>query len=192
MFKDIILAIIPIFVAVDAIGSMPIFISLTENRTQKEKHHIIAQSLLTASILAGGFVFIGEMVLRYMGITIGDFMIAGGVILFSLAMSDILKPTQKQDIPTSHLGSVPLGTPLIAGPGLLATSLLVIHQHGLIATLIAVIFNILLAGGIFAVSSYMIKILGNAGTKAISKIISLMLAAYAVMLIRRGFEHFLG
>jgi len=190
MGANIVLSFIAIFVAVDAIGVLPIFISLTEGMSQKEITQVILQSALTALCLATGFVFLGKGVFHLLGITMGDFMIAGGAILFCLAITDIINPVKKRRVPSKDLGVVPLGTPLIVGPAVLTTSMVIISQYGLLATLISVVANILLAGAIFASASVLIKVLGEAGSKALSKITSLLLAAIAVMLIRKGLENF--
>lgn len=192
MGRDILLSFISIFVAVDAIGVLPIFVSLTEGIERSERAKIIVQSMLTALCLAVGFIFLGKAVFRILGITIGDFMVAGGAILFCLAITDITNPVKKRRIPTEGLGAVPLGTPLIVGPAVLTTCLVIISQYGLLATLISVMVNILLAGMIFESSSVLMKVLGEAGSKALSKIMSLLLAAIAVMLMRKGIAQFMG
>jgi len=192
MAKNILLAFIPIFVAVDAVGVLPIFVSLTEGMRRDEKTKTITQSVLTALLLAVGFVFLGKAVFKLLGITIGDFMIAGGAILFCLAITDIINPVKKQRMPGQQLGAVPLGTPLIVGPAVLTTSMVIISQYGLVATLISVVVNVLLAGIIFSASSVLIKVLGDAGSKALSKVMSLLLAAIATMLIRKGLTQILG
>ena len=186
LFTNIALAFIPLFVAVDAIGIAPIFVSLTVHLEQKDKNKIILQSMLTAICLAIGFIFLGKAVFRLMGITIGDFMVAGGSILFCIAIIDILSQTKQRHIPADELGAVPLGTPLIVGPAVLTTSMLIVSQYGLSATIISVIVNILLAGLILKLSSFLIKALGESGSKALSKIMSLLLASIAVMLIHKG------
>jgi len=186
MIKNIFLAFIPIFVAVDALGVLPIFASLTQGCKRKEKSKIILQSMITASCLAIGFVFLGKAVFGVLGITVGDFMIAGGAILFSLAIIDIANPGKKRRIPSKELGAVPLGTPLIVGPAVLTTSLIIIAEYGTYPTLVAIVINILLAGLVFSLSEILIKILGEAGAKALSKVTSLLLAAIAVMMIRKG------
>jgi multiple antibiotic resistance protein len=191
MLQSILLSFIPLFVAVDAIGVLPIFVSLTEELEQKARRNVILQSMLTAAGLAIGFVLLGKLVFKFLGITMGDFMIAGGAILFCLAIIDIVNPTKKRRIPGPELGAVPLGTPLIAGPAVLTTSMLIVSQHGLIPTLISILVNILLAGLVFRLSFVLMKFLGEAGTKALSKITSLLLAAIAVMLIRKGMGQFL-
>jgi len=177
MARDILLSFISIFVAVDAVGVLPIFVSLTEGTEPSERTRIIIESMLTAICLAVGFIFLGKALFRILGITIGDFMIAGGAILFCLAITDIINPVKKRRIPGQQLGAVPLGTPLIVGPAVLTTCLVMISQYGLLATLISALANILLAGMIFNLSSVLMKVLGEAGSKALSKIMSLLLAA---------------
>jgi multiple antibiotic resistance protein len=191
VIKNILLSFIPIFVAVDAIGVLPIFVSLTEDVEQKEKSKVILQSILTALCLAVGFIFLGKAVFNWLGITIGDFMVAGGAILFCLAIIDIANPVKKRRLPEQNLGAVPIGTPLIVGPAVLTTSMVIISQYGLLPTLISVVVNILLAGLIFRFSTILINALGGSGAKALSKITSLLLAAIAVMLIRKGIANLL-
>ncbi len=191
MLQNILLSFIPLFVAVDAVGVLPIFVSLTEALEQKARTKVIVQSMLTAAGLAIGFVLVGKLVFRFLGITMGDFMIAGGAILFCPPIIDMVNPTKKRRIPGPELGAVPLGTPLIAGPAVLTTSMLVVSQHGLAPTVIWILANILLAGLVFRLSFILMRFLGEAGTKALSKITSLLLAAIAVMLIRKGLEQFL-
>ncbi len=191
MLKNIFLSFIPIFVAVDAIGVLPIFIGLTEGTDSKTRGKIIIQSMLTASGLAIGFMLLGKGVFRLLGITVEDFMIAGGAILFCLAITDIINPVKKRRMPGADLGAVPLGTPLIVGPAVLTTSLVIISRYGFWATVISVLLNILLAGLIFRASSILMRFVGEAGAKALSKIMSLLLAAIAVMLIRKGLIEFI-
>jgi len=184
--KNILLALIPVFVAVDAIGELPIFVSLTERLEERERSKIIAQSMLTALCLAVAFVLLGKLVFKLLNITVSDFMVAGGAILFCLAIVDIINPVKKRRLPGSELGAVPIGTPLIVGPAVLTTSMIVITRYGPTATLISVVVNILFAGLVFKSSGALIRILGDSGTRALSKIISLLLAAIAVMMVRRG------
>ncbi len=192
MIKNILMTFIPLFVAVDAIGVLPIFVSLTENATKRERANIILRSIATAVCIALGFIFLGKAVFRVLNITVADFMVAGGVLLFCIAIMDILNPVKKRRIPDSELGFVPLGTPLIAGPAVLTTSLLMLDAYGLAATIVSVVANVFLAGIVFFSSSAVIKLLGVAGTRAFSKITSLLLAAIAVMMIRKGIVLMMG
>jgi len=191
MLKDILLAFIPIFVAVDAIGVLPVYISFTHGFSKKEKSEIILNSMLTAVCLAVLFIFLGKWVFQVLGITIGDFMIAGGSILFCIAMIDIVNPSKKKRIPVKELGAVPLGTPLIVGPAVLTTSMIILAEYGLYPTLISVIINVAIAGLVFSSSNFLIKLIGESGSKALSKVTSLLLAAIAVMMIRKGILQFI-
>ena len=184
--KEVLLAFIPIFVAVDAMGLLPIFASLTHGLKKKEKSEIIGQSIVTAACVAVGFIFLGQVIFRILGITIGDFMVAGGAILFCIAIVDLMNPAKQHPIRGQMLGVVPLGTPLIVGPAVLTTSLIIMGQYGLYATLISVLANLLLVGAVLLFSDVLIKILGEAGSRALSKVTSLFLAAIAVMMIRKG------
>lgn len=190
MLTNILMAFIPVFVAVDAIGTLPILLSLTQGLDRRLKHRIILQSMLTALCLAVGFILVGKLVFRALGILMGDFMIAGGAILFCLAIIDIVNPIKRRRMPDSDFGVVPLGTPLLAGPAVLTTSMLAVSEYGLLPTLISVVVNILLAGLLFRFSLVLIKLLGESGAKAMSKVSNLLLAAIAVMLIRKGLASF--
>jgi multiple antibiotic resistance protein len=191
IINNILLSFIPIFVAVDAFGILPMFFSLTRDISQKERTKVIIQSMITAIALSIGFVLLGKIVFKLLGIEMGDFMIAGGAILFSLAIIDIVNPAKSRRSPISELGAVPIGTPLIAGPAVLTTSMLSISEYGIPATVISLIINILLAGAVLRSSDFLIKALGEAGSKALSKIASLLLAAIAVMLMRKGIMQFI-
>jgi len=186
MLTDFLLAFIPIFVTVDPIGVLPIFASLTQGLNEGKRRKILIQSLVTATCLAVGFIFLGKAVFRFLGITIGDFMVAGGVLLFCIAIIDLINPSKERRLPAEDLGVVPIGTPLIVGPAVLTTSLITIDQYGAFITLLAVLVNILLAGVFFFYSETLMKILGDNGSRALSKVVALLLAAIAVMMIRKG------
>jgi multiple antibiotic resistance protein len=189
---DFWLCFVPLFVAVDAVGVLPMFIGLTQDMDRATVRRIIRQSMITAAGVALAFLAIGTAVLRLLGITIADFMVAGGVLLFVISIRDILMPEKAgaHSDPES-LGAVPLGVPLITGPAVLTTSVLLLNQYGLVPTGLALIVNILIAGGVFFFAGALHKLLGKAGAKTVSKIASLLLAAIGVMIVRRGIEAFL-
>lgn len=182
------LCFVPLFIAVDAIGVLPIFLSLTEGIARERLRKIIIQSLVTASAVALIFIGAGPNLLEFLGITVADFMIAGGILLLAISLADLLsaeKKTQGQlDVET--LGSVPLGIPLLAGPAVLTLCILLANEHGRACTALAVLLNIVFAGVVFSFARQIADRLGGPGTKTISKIASLFLAAIAVMLIRKG------
>jgi multiple antibiotic resistance protein len=190
--KNFWLCFVPLFVAVDAIGVLPMFISFTRDIDKIKIRKIIVQSVFTATIVAVLFLAVGSAILRLLGITVADFMIAGGILLFVVSMSDLLATDKIQRrIDPESLGAVPLGVPLITGPAVLTTSILLMNEHGFFITAGAIVINILIAGIIFLVSSPIHRFLGNAGSKTVSKIASLLLAAIGVMIIRKGIMFFI-
>lgn len=183
---------VPLFVAVDAIGILPLFLNLTGGIRGKKLTGLIVQSVVTAVIVAILFMAIGKGVLRLLGITMADFMIAGGLLLFIISISDMLNLEKKQRIADREsMGAVPIGVPLIVGPAVLTTSLLLESQYGALPTILALLANILLTGLCFYFSGNINRILGKAGSKTLSKLASLLLAAIAVMIIRKGLMMFL-
>ena len=133
------------------------------------------------------FLFIGKGILTLLGITVADFMIAGGTLLFVLSLSDLIAAEKRRvQIHQGEVGAVPLGVPLMVGPGVLTTTILLIDQYGMVSTVSATIVNIVIAGIIFWMSGSINRILGRAGIRTISKLSSLILAAIGVMMVRKG------
>ncbi len=190
--RQFLLAFIPIFVAVDAVGVLPIFISLTRGIAFKEKKRIILQSVWTAVILAFAFILVGKGLFALLGITVGDFMVAGGLVLFCIAILDLLSPGKKRRVPSEGLGVVPLGTPLIVGPAVLTTCIIMVDQYGIAPTVVSVLLNVGIAAMILYFSESVTRIMGRSGAIALSKIMALLLAAIAVMMIRKGISVILG
>jgi multiple antibiotic resistance protein len=184
--KNIFLAFIPVFVAVDAIGVLPMFISLTKSMSEKDRKKAIWQSFFTAVSIALIFILVGKWLFSVLGITVGDFMIAGGSILFCIAIMDLLFPGKQRNIDPKEVGAVPLGVPLIVGPAVLTTCLIIVDQYGVWPTIISVLVNVFFAAFIFSFSGSIIKVLGKSGANALSRIMALLLGAIAVMMIRKG------
>jgi multiple antibiotic resistance protein len=185
--KEFWLCFVPLFVAVDAIGVLPLFVSITEEMDRGRRRSVVLQSVVTASIVAVAFLWFGPALLRFLGISVPDFMIAGGVLLFAISLSDLLTGTKKQrETDPDSLGAVPIGIPLITGPAVLTTCILLTSMHGRVITSAAVIVNIGLAGVVFLMAEPLTRMLGRTGMKTVSKLASLLLAAIGIMLIRRG------
>jgi multiple antibiotic resistance protein len=182
---------IPLFVAVDVVGLLPIYLSLTEGFSQESRMRVLWQSLLTATIVAVVFVFIGKLIFSIIGITVADFKIAGGLILLVLAIMDLLKETTEWRVGKEMMGIVPIGVPLIVGPAVLTTSIMFVDVHGFLPTLVSLLLNLAIVGILFYYVDSIISFIGKGGAKAVSKVVSLLLAAIAVMMIRQGLEAFI-
>jgi multiple antibiotic resistance protein len=127
-----------------------------------------------------------------LGITVADFQIAGGLILLALASRDLVAPAKRAEPTPDGLGVVPLGLPLIAGPAALTALLLLMEQVGWAYTLAALAANLGLLYLTLRFAESLARLLGRQGLRAASKIVALLLAAFAVSIIRRGVSQLLG
>ena len=185
--KDFLLCFIPFFIAVDAIGLLPLYLGLTDGFSSKHRKKIVFQSIITASIVAVAFLLGGPLLLKLVGVGVSDFMVAGGILLLVISLSDLLTGEKTQRVVDADtIGAVPIGVPLISGPAVLTTSILLTNEYGIIPTTLALLANVLIVGIVFFMASPIERVLGQAGSKTVSKVASLFLASIAVMLIRKG------
>ena len=183
---NFLLAFIPIFVAIDVIGILPIFLSLTDGIEDSERVRVVRQSVITSFAVSLGFLAVGKFIFRVLGVSISDFKIAGGIILLIIATTDLLFPQKTGRLTNSTLGVVPLGMPIIVGPALLTTIVISVDLYDYLPTIFSLIVNLLLVWFAFSNSTRIIRLMGEGGAKAFGKVVSLFLAAIAVMMIRRG------
>jgi multiple antibiotic resistance protein len=189
ILKDFGLTFVPIFVAMDAIGIIPILLPITGGLDKKERNKITRLAMLTALILGLAFVIIGNGIFQFMGIMPADFLVGGGLILFILAANQLVTGkwmTDKEAVGSEMVGVVPLGTPLIVGPAVLATLIILTQQYALWIVIVSFLVNLGIALVIFAQANRVAGFLGQSGIKAMSKIIALFLAAIAVKMVREG------
>lgn len=183
-------AFIPIFVAVDPIGLAAIFLGLGRGLPLAARQRVARQATLTGGGVALLFVLLGQSIFVALGITVQDFQVAGGLILFIIAAREIaMSGMIQREQPTVDFGVVPLGMPLIAGPALITTLLLLTRSHGLTVTLTALAVNLGIVVLTFAGSEFLGRTVGATGLRAVSKVIALLLAAIAVSMIRRGLSN---
>jgi multiple antibiotic resistance protein len=131
-------------------------------------------------------MFLGKLIFKALGITVADFQVAGGLLLLVFAVRDLLDIGGEKRTTTESFGIVPLGMPLIAGPALLTALLVLTDSVGVTYTLLSLIVNLVIVAVVFCYSDRLTKIMGKQGINGISKLVSLLLAAIAVSLIRRG------
>ncbi|MEK7773750.1 MAG: MarC family protein [Deltaproteobacteria bacterium] len=193
LLKTFALAFLPLFVAMEPVGIMPVYLSMTRRMATHERRAVLFYSVLTAAAITIAFLVVGKAVFFVLGITIKDFQIAGGLILLSIAISDIVQTARgiPDTIPTTGIGIVPIGTPMIAGPAALTTLLMISDLYGFTVTLGALIMNLFIMWLVFSQSDKVVGYTGESGARGISKVVSLLLAAIAVMMIRKGLEGFL-
>jgi len=180
------LTFVPLFIVIDALGNLPFVISLSEGMTRLERRRMIHVAIITATIVGLVFLFFGQLILRVMGISVGSFAIAGGLILLALSIKYMATGQMVEVIKEEMVAVVPIGTPLTVGPATITTLLLLATQFPIYMVLISFALNMLITWVIFLLGEQVTRFLGQGGLKAISRVFSLLLAAIAVSMIIHG------
>ena len=171
----------------DPIGLAAVFLALGSGVPVAQRKKIANQAAWTGGLVALLFLFLGQTIFAALGITVSDFQIAGGLILFVLAARDLVHSAAETPAKLADdFGVVPLGMPLIAGPASITTLILLAQTLGWMVTLIGLAVNLLLVMLAFVYSEWLSRKIGTTGLRAISKIVSMLLAAIAVNMIRQG------
>jgi multiple antibiotic resistance protein len=187
-FHDFVLTFLPLFIVVDAIGNIPIVITLSDGLTPKQRTNVINLALVTATIVGLVFLLFGKFILDVMGISQGAFTIAGGLILLIFSLRYLTLGKWMDIIKEEMIAVVPIGTPLIVGPATITTLLLLATQYPLYIILISLAVNLLLSWIAFMLANRISGFLGKGGLKAVSQIFNLLLVAIAVSMIIRGLD----
>jgi len=128
----------------------------------------------------------GKLLLLMMGVQIFDFRIAGGILLLILSIHLLLPGEEKRKLSAADLGVFPLGTPLITGPAVLTTILVITPLYGYFATAVSIVLNMAISWIILFYADFFLRLFGKGGTRALAKVSDMFLAAIAVMMIRSG------
>jgi multiple antibiotic resistance protein len=180
-------AFIVLFVAIDIPGMVPLYMSMVHGMTLPQQTYVLRQAIIWAALIGTGFFLGGTMVLGYMGVTVADFQIAGGLLLVALSLHDLLAGGQSTKFTGAMIGVVPLAIPLIVGPAVMTVgiSLIQVQRAGALSTIIAFILNLLLLWGVGLVSLR----LGQRVTgllMATSKVVMILLAALGINMVLKG------
>lgn len=180
---------IPLFVAMDVFMLIPIFISMTKDISKSDRSAVVRDSIITALVVSILFLALGEAIFKILGITGDDFKIAGGLVLLVFAILDLLQRGEERRMPVMKMGVVPIGVPLIAGPAVLTTILVLEDRYGIIPTIIALMLNLFIVWISLLNAERIINTIGRGGITGLSKVMALLLASIAIMMIRLGVEN---
>ena len=186
MIRGLLLTFIPLFVAVDVVAVVLVYLGIGVRLPEPARRRLILEATITAAAVGLGFLFAGDAILLFLGVTVGDFQIAGGLLLLVLSIHDLLHPDMPLRQPGTRPGVVPLGIPMIAGPAVLTTLITLARTHGYALTVTAYVLNLVIVWAALRWAALVGRLLGEAGGRAITKVLSLVLAAIAVTFIRRG------
>ncbi len=180
------LAFIPLFVAIDVIGNVPLFLALTDQMSAPQRRRTGDEATLTAALVGIGFMFLGKAIFRVLGITVADFKVAGGLILLLWGARELLGFTAQQVETREDIGVVPLGMPLVVGPATMTTLLVLMDSVGIACTLVALLANLVIVLLTFRYAEALGRWIGITGLRAVKRIVVLLLMAIAVHMIRLG------
>src|SRR5437588_12152095 len=158
----------------------------TASREHRQRQAFLG--IFTALCVAVGFIFLGKLIFAALGITVADFQVAGGLILLTLAVRELVGIGPQDRGGGEDFGIVPLGMPLIAGPALLTALLILIDSVGVLYTLLSLVANLAIVAISLCNAERFARLMGRQGLRGVSKIIALLLAAIAISLIRRGWQ----
>ena len=142
--EKFLVAFIPIFVAIDPIGLIAVFMGLAPNATREVRQRQGLLGVVTGLAVAVGFIFLGKFIFQALGISVSDFQVAGGLILLGLAGRELIGGDERTRTLSNEFGIVPLGMPLIAGPALLTALLILIDTVGVFFTIVCLVLNLVL------------------------------------------------
>jgi multiple antibiotic resistance protein len=180
------LTFVPLFIVIDAFGNLPFVMSLSEGMSKHERRRLIHIATVTATVVGLAFLFFGQLILHVMGISVGAFAIAGGIILLVLSIKYILTGKVVEAVREEMIAVVPIGTPLVVGPATITTLLLLVGQFPLYIVLISFVLNLLIAWVLFLLGNQIVGFMGQGGVRAISNVFNLLLAAIAITMVIRG------
>ncbi|EAQ03479.1 membrane protein, MarC family protein [Pseudooceanicola batsensis HTCC2597] len=194
-------AFVTLFVIIDPVGLTPLFAALTQGQPPAQRRAIALRSCVIALALLAIFAVFGEAVMGFVGITMPAFRIAGGVLLFLTALEMLFERRSKrredqadhvEDLPDPSV--FPLATPLIAGPGAIATVILLAGRQpdwigaamivGVAALVILMVFTLFLTAGLLE------RLLGRTGINVVTRVLGMLLAALSVQFVLDGLRDF--
>ena len=177
-FREVFTAGMILFAVIDIVGNIPLIISLREKvgHIQSEKASIVSAIIMIA------FLFVGEEILKLIGIDINSFAVAGSFVIFFLAIEMILGISLYKDDEPETASIVPLAFPMIAGAGTMTSLLSLRAEYHVINIIIAIVINILIVYIILKSSKRIERILGRTGISIIRKVFGVILLAIAVKL----------
>lgn len=185
---------IPLFVVVDPFAAMIMFIGYARNASKFERRRIVNDATLTSFFILLFFAFLGYYILLYFGISIAALEIAGGILILLTSVEMVTegdKPSgnrrkNAQPEQGKDMGIVPLGTPLLAGPGAISLVIILMHDYNWLYVVISIIAVTVVTYVLFASSFYIYDIIKEKGARALTRVFGVLVAGFAIQYILTG------
>jgi multiple antibiotic resistance protein len=180
-------ALVTLLVILDPLGGIPVFLSLTARMGERERHRAAFLAVAVAAAVVLGFAFFGELLLDYLNVSIEALMIAGGVLLFLVALEMLRGEHSLASEGEASVALVPLGTPLLGGPGAIVATMVLMRQHpvgegraGVVGGVVVALLGVLAA---LRLASWCGRYLSPGAIAFVTRIMGLLLTAIAVQLM---------
>ena len=184
---DLVKGTIALFIVVDPLGNVPIFIGLTKNMDDAQRKNTFRSAIITGLILLFLFAFSGQQILILFGISLNSFMVAGGLLLLIIAVRLLIAGGwQEPSSSPESLGAVPIGFPLLVGPGAITATILILQSSGIFVTVVSVLITFVIVWLVLRFINPIYKILGRNGILAVTRLMAMFIAAIAVQYIVDG------
>ncbi len=177
-----------LFIVMDPLGNAPFFYTLTRQFDPGTRRSIINESVVVAMAVLLVFAVIGDVVMEYLGVRIGDFKIAAGLVLLVYSVMGFLEVRLAPKPEPDRLAVVPLATPLLAGPGAIASVIYIKYSYGLLVAIASILVASAIALPILHSGRLLDRALGKNGQLVLDKIMMLLMSAFAVAIVRAGVE----
>jgi len=188
--SDLVKMTIALFIVVDPLGNVPIFIGLTKDMDKPQRKKTYQLATITGLILLTFFSLVGQNILVLFGISLDSFMIAGGILLLIVAIRLLIIGGWGEQLTISEsVGAVPIGCPLLVGPGAITTSILNIQSFGILTTLLSVLLTFIIVWLILRFIDPIYRVLGKNGSLVISRVMALLIASISVQYILQGIKN---
>jgi multiple antibiotic resistance protein len=190
---DLLKSVVSLFIVVNPIGKVPLFITLTEKMEKQNKKLVSKNAIITTAVLLTVFAIAGIQLLSIFGISIFSFMVAGGVLLFIISIEFLTHGEWRYGSSSisGDSGIVPLAFPLLAGPGAITTVIISLQAYGWIVSIISIVVVVLATYVILHLENPISKILGRRGATVTTRVFAIFLAAIAVQYIVEGLRQLL-
>ena len=190
---DLLKSVISLFVVVNPIGKVPLFITLTEKMERQNKKLVSKNAIITTAVLLTVFAVAGIQLLSIFGLSIFSFMIAGGILLFIISIDFLTHGEWRynRSSASGDSGIVPLAFPLLAGPGAITTVILSLQAYGWIVSIISIVIVVLVTYLILEMGNPLLRILGKRGSLVTTRVLAILLAAIAVQYVVEGVKQLL-
>lgn len=184
---ELVKSIIALFIIVDPIGNVPIFIGLTSNMNQEERRRTFRTGIIISFVLLNVFALAGQSILSMFNISIHSFKIAGGLLLLIISLKILLHGMwEEKHLSSRSIGVVPIAFPLLVGPGAITLTIVNIQTAGVLITVISVMVVLLITWLILRAIEPINNFLGETGSVVISRLMAVFIAAIAIEFIASG------